>query len=216
MSMAIKPVVIDVSRYETVTDWAQVRQEGIRGVICKATEGTWYKDPTYAVKRVGARAAGLLWGAYHFLRPGDMSAQVKFFLDTAAPELNTLLALDYEDPRVALTQVKDWLRACEKQSRRSPLLYSGHVLKEKLAGTPDPGLGKYRLWLAQYGPRPVCPPGWREPWLWQFTGDGAGPGPHSIKGIAEDNIDVDSYAGMISQLEAEWAGRASPPAGDHT
>ena len=39
--------------------------------------------------------AGLLWGAYHFLRPVSIAAQVDFFLKIASPDNTTLLALDH-------------------------------------------------------------------------------------------------------------------------
>src|SRR3979409_2001802 len=64
--------VIDISRFVTVTDFRQVRQSNILGVIHKATEGGDYADATCAARRPQAEAAGLLWGAYHF-GTGQMS-----------------------------------------------------------------------------------------------------------------------------------------------
>jgi hypothetical protein len=49
------------------------------------TEATGFADDMYAVRRRDATNAGLLWGAYHFLRPVSISAQVDFFLKIAAP-----------------------------------------------------------------------------------------------------------------------------------
>src|SRR5262245_54459817 len=74
---------------------------------------TSYAGPTqrslligpYAVRRGSAMNAGLLWGAYHFLRPGSIPAQVDFFLKIAAPDNATLLALDHEDGRVPLIRL---------------------------------------------------------------------------------------------------------------
>src|SRR4249919_2458751 len=53
--------VIDISRFVTVTDFRQVRQSNILGVIHKATEGGDYADSMCAARRPQAEAAGLLW-----------------------------------------------------------------------------------------------------------------------------------------------------------
>jgi hypothetical protein len=62
------------------------------------------------------------------------------------------------------------------------------------------------LWLAQYGPRPVTPRNWPSAWLWQFTGDGLGPKPHSLPGIVGFGIDINSYEGDAMKLAADWSG----------
>src|SRR5260370_34637718 len=89
--------VIDLSRFVTVTDFRQVRQSNILGVIHKATEGGDYADPLCAARRPQAEAAGLLWGAYHF-GTGQMSGdrQAAFFLAVSPPGPRTLPALDLE------------------------------------------------------------------------------------------------------------------------
>jgi lysozyme len=116
-----------------------------------------------------------LWGAYHFLRPGLIAAQVDFFLKVAAPDETTLLALDHEDKRVALIDAQEFLLRVEDVIGRKPVFYSGSVIKEQLDSRIDGYLAAHRLWLAQYGPRPVTPRNWPSAWLWQFTGDGLGP-----------------------------------------
>src|SRR5215471_12132865 len=84
-------LVIDLSHWNTVKDFAAVKAAGIVGVIHKCTEGDGYADPTYDNRADAARAAGLLWGAYHFLRPGDMAAQARYFV-AHADDTATLLA----------------------------------------------------------------------------------------------------------------------------
>ena len=88
--------VIDISRFVTVTDFRQVRQSGILGVIHKATEGGDYADPTCTTRRPQAEAAGLLWGTYHF-GTGQMSGaqQASFYLSVSRPGPKTLLCLLY-------------------------------------------------------------------------------------------------------------------------
>ena len=46
---------------------------------------------------------------------------------------------------------------------------------------------------------------WAKPDLWQFTGDGIGPQPHALPGIATRGIDINSYTGTREQLALDWA-----------
>jgi lysozyme len=208
-ALPINPVVVDISSYQQVRDWGAVQRSGIAGVIHKATEGGTWTDKTYDAKRQGADAeGGFLWGAYHFMRPGDMVAEADFFLSVAAPDADDLLVLDHEDAGVSLDDLKKCLARVDEVTGRLTAIYSGSVLKEQLAaaGGADPELSKRRLWLPQYWTRWVCPPGWTKPWLWQFTDGSVGPTPHSVPGIPSGGVDVNSYDGTNAQLASEWAG----------
>jgi len=205
-AVAINPLVVDLSHHNDVTDFSAVKAAGIAGIIHKATEGVGFTDKLYADRRGRALGVGLLWGAYHFLRPGSTAAQVDFFLKVAAPDTATLLALDHEDERVALIDAKEFLLRVEDAVGRKPVLYSGFLIKQQLGNSIDGYLAAHRLWLAQYGPRPVTPRNWPSAWLWQFTGDGVGPKPHSIPGIVGSGIDINSYEGDAVKLAAEWSG----------
>lgn len=59
---------IDVSRYQGNIDWAKVKASGMTFVFIKATEGQTYTDPNYQKNVIGALAAGLMVGTYHFFR----------------------------------------------------------------------------------------------------------------------------------------------------
>jgi lysozyme len=67
---AITPRVIDISLHNVgplkrgAIDFEAVASAGICGVICKASEGAAYGDPTYAPRRKEIKAAGVLHGAY--------------------------------------------------------------------------------------------------------------------------------------------------------
>jgi GH25 family lysozyme M1 (1,4-beta-N-acetylmuramidase) len=205
-AVVINPLVVDLSHHNDVADFGAVEAGGIAGIIHKATEGVGFTDKLYADRRSRALGVGLLWGAYHFLRPVSIAAQVDFFLKVAAPDSTTLLALDHEDKRVALIDAKEFLLRVEDAVGRKPVLYSGSVIKEQLGSRIEGFLATHRLWLAQYGPRPVTPRNWPSAWLWQFTGDGLGPKPHSVPGIVDSGIDINSYEGDVAKLAAEWSG----------
>ncbi len=204
--MNVNPIVVDLSHYQNVRSWSAVKAAGIVGVVNKATEGLSGVDTTYAYRRPRVVDVDILYGAYHFLRPGNIQAQVDHFLGVAKPDETTLLALDHEDSRVPLTAAKEFLVEVKDRTGRSPVLYSGFLIKQQLGKHQDEELAQCRLWLAQYSSRPTWPPAWSKPWLWQFTGDGHGPLPHAIDGIDGTGLDIDSYDGTVDHLTAEWAG----------
>ena len=211
MNLQTATLVVDLSHYESVTDWNRLKNANVHGVICKATEGPGLVDITFARRYQPAKAAGLLFGAYHFLRPGSVGQQVHHFLANVPQDDKILLALDHEDPKVPLENVFEWVTEVHEQTHRRPILYSGFLIKEQLANVQAQHAreiaANLRLWLAEYGPRPICPPGWDKPFLWQFTGDGQGQSPHGIPGIVTGGkgIDISAFDGSPAELEKAWA-----------
>lgn len=59
---------IDVALWEPVIDWAKVRAQDIRFVFIKASQKD-FTDPLFDSHWAGAKQAGILRGAYHFLDP---------------------------------------------------------------------------------------------------------------------------------------------------
>jgi GH25 family lysozyme M1 (1,4-beta-N-acetylmuramidase) len=198
----LKPGFIDLSHHNSIPSSLQAAADaGIVGVIHKCTEGTTHVDDKADARWYLAKEAGLMWGLYHFVRPGSMEAQVDFFLENAAEisDENTLLALDWEDTGVSLDDAVEFMALVEQRTGRAPVLYSGHVLKEALGGSADPRLSQYRLWLAQYASAPTLPPGWDQYWGWQYTDQG------SVPGITPPT-DVNAYPGSADGLIASWSG----------
>jgi lysozyme len=197
MATQIYPLVVDLSHWDEVTNWASIAQSGIVGVIYKATEGTGYVDETYASAKKSALAAGLLWGSYHFLDDEDPVLQAKHYLEKAEIGPDELFCCDYEEYG---DNSAGRVGQC--------VLYSGNWIKE--TGTNDSFWAEHRLWLAQYGTTPEVPDPWSEFWLWQYTGDGQGPEPHSVPGISGAAVDINSYQYGREQLAAEWSGGTIP------
>ena len=198
----LKPAFIDLSHHNTIpVSLIPAREAGILGVIHKATEGETYVDPKLAARWSLARDAGMLWGVYHFVRPGNIAAQVDFFLATVmnVSDDNTLFCLDWEDSGVSLDDAIEFLERLQDASGHDPVLYSGHVLKEALGGVADPGIAQYRLWLAQYSSDPVLPPGYSSYWGWQYTDQGSVPG-------INPPVDLNAYDGTAQELAGDWEG----------
>lgn len=76
---------IDLSSYETATNWPDVKAAGAHFAFVKATEGNYYENPDFKSYMVKGKAAGLLMGALHFARPDldCVSTEVNYFWNFA-------------------------------------------------------------------------------------------------------------------------------------
>lgn len=203
----LKPGFIDISHHQTIPESLKpARDSGILGVIHKATEGASYVDDKYEARKYLAAECGMRWGAYHFLRPGDMEEQAAFFVETAGLDGDMLYAADHEDPGVSLGALKTFLAAVDDMIGRpnGTVIYSGHVLKEQLS-KPDAFLSAHRLWIAQYASSPTLPAGFSEYFAWQYTDKGSVPG-------INPPVDLNAYDGTPDELMAEWSGSGEMPA----
>ena len=71
---------IDVSNWNTVTNWSAVQGNGISFVSIKATESISYASPALAGQTNASRAAGVTPGGYHFARSDTTpEAQAQYF-----------------------------------------------------------------------------------------------------------------------------------------
>jgi len=213
--MQIYPMVIDLSHWDPAQDYNAVVQDGIQGVIYKATEGTSYTDDTYVAQQHAAKAVGLCWGAYHFADGSDVHRQIDNFMRFACPDTDELFCIDWEDNGgnvMSAANVKTWITEVEKQLNRPNqcVIYSGNTAKEKISGK-DSFFGARRLWLCQYTTgTPTWQQSWENYWLWQFTDGQYGPSPHSIDGVG--HCDINSYdAGSAADLVSTWATGQSEP-----
>ena len=103
---------IDVASYQSTT----YSTSGLGFVFVKATEGTGYVNPKHAGQVAHARAAGLVVGHYHFVRPGELTAQAAYFLRHAAARAGDLLALDWEDSGVSNADKDNWIRRVQSSA----------------------------------------------------------------------------------------------------
>ena len=208
MSTAINLGVVDLYQGDRVQSFKDAADSGIWGITQKATAGATGRDKKYKERRSAAIDARLLWGAYHWGTGVDVTKQVENFLKTAEPDDQTLVALDFEDPRMTLGQARQFMTGVAEKLGRKAILYSGHLIKEKLGNRTDAFFGSHRLWLAQYDPDPRVQKSWEKYWLWQYTDRTTGLKPNKVPGLPGDskgNLDCDSYDGTRAQLKAEWA-----------
>ena len=93
----IKNVIVDLSHWNENVNFKLAKEDGILGVIHKATQGSGYVDPTYAERKKAAEEEGILWGAYHFGVGENGKDQAEHFLETVGDSSRVLLALDIEE-----------------------------------------------------------------------------------------------------------------------
>lgn len=121
---------------------------GLSFVFIKATEGTTYISSDMVAQASHARAAGLVVGFYHFLRPGDMQDQATYFVEKCASVDGDVLAADWEDPGVSCADKDAFLAAVKKlRPNHRVVLYCNLDYWKNRDTTSDCGDG---LWIADY------------------------------------------------------------------
>jgi GH25 family lysozyme M1 (1,4-beta-N-acetylmuramidase) len=195
-------VVIDLYHGDKVNvDFSSVKSTGIDAVILKATQGINFVDPAFAPRLANARAAGLLVGAYHFMDGKSPCEQMANFLSVVGDTGDILLVVDfevYERSQPTASQAAAAVMTIKALTGRLPVVYTGRYV----LSSANSMLSQCPLWLAEYGSRPVCPPGWSQWKLWQHTDGQVGSAPRSVPGIGP--CDRSRFAGTIDQLKAWW------------
>ena len=197
-------VVIDLSHFNTVTSFAEIKSAGIVGIIHKATQATNWSDNTYAARKSQALAAGLWWGAYHFGTNGDGAAQAQYFLSKVNPGPTDLLALDFEEnpqSQMTIAQAEQFVAEVFNQTGRYPGFYSDALAGKMLGNNKSEVLANCWFWRAQYGTsEPIVPSTWSTWSMWQYTSSGP------VSGISAP-CDRDTFNGTMDQLSQLWGQR---------
>jgi lysozyme len=188
-------VGIDASRYQRAVNWADLRAQGVDFVYLKASEGATVRNAYFEQHRDGASAAGLLWGAYHFVRPdtpvGDQLAQFLAVTREGVGDLPPVLDVEVDGgiPADSLkARVVRLARGVEAATGRRPMIYSGAAFyRDRLSPALDP----YPLWVAQYRETLPSADGWA---LWQYT-DSA-----RLRGVGNQPVSLSVFRGSRADL----------------
>jgi lysozyme len=139
------PKGVDVSYWQGTINWTTVKNGGINFTIIRAGHGdstdtgltSTGVDTKFASNWAGAKAAGIVRGAYWFVIPsaspslsGHATALAQKFVNTVMPKQGDLpLAIDFESNANGLTkaQMNTWMQACVAEitrlTHRLPLIY---------------------------------------------------------------------------------------------
>ena len=183
---------VDVSVYEPNVDWRALRAQGFRFALIRATSSISYIDPKFAEHWAGAREAGILRGAYHYLFGGqDAKKQAESFIATVGADKGELPPIvDLEDaynegvPNSKLISTcKAFIDVIEGVFGRKPMIYSRKTYLEprvSITGKAPDWAKDYDLWIAQYPfefkagsmpniNMPSQPKGWKDWKIWQYS-----------------------------------------------
>ena len=183
----------DIYRHDatkTKAFWADV-ESNYWFCFVKASQGSGWTDPRFAEHFAGLNELRILRGAYHFpnLLSADVTGEVKCFLDSCkaggvnwkakgvlppvydVEPLNETQAKQFpiQSKNIA-TRMKKWLEAVEKNTGRTPIIYTSRRVWDELLKSPQ-GFEKYPLWVANYGTtlkQPKLPSIWKTYAFWQF------------------------------------------------
>jgi lysozyme len=167
---------VDVSHYQGEVDWPSVAASGVTFAFIKATDGIDDIDPRFAQNWAGAKAAGIVRGAYHFFRPRlDAQQQAGHFLRVVAMDNLALPpALDVEvtdglAPLALQTGIRTWLEAVQAAFGCTPIVYTDPSFWRRNVAAD---FSAYPLWLACYAAEPEVPATWQAWTFWQHTDRG--------------------------------------------
>jgi GH25 family lysozyme M1 (1,4-beta-N-acetylmuramidase) len=183
----------------------QVRAEGFDFLAAKVSQGTTTYDSMDWLRR--AKACGLLAMGYHFLEPGNETAQARVFAgQLRAAGVPGMLDAEYPLPSgdtLSMTGIRGFLTACQSLGVSVPLIYLPRWYWQRM-GSPDL-TGLPRVWASSYvagtgyaatlveavTPRFWAPYGGLPVSVLQFTDRGL---------VAGQNIDVDVFPGTRDDL----------------
>lgn len=193
----------------------------VAGIIHKASEGLQTDGELYGTRRDEARRRGYKWGSYHLGRPHHPIRQADFYLATAQPTDDDLMALDLEDVTssdMSLADAESFVSHIKQQTGRYPLVYVTGKVRDAITENygSESVFAQAPLWYARYlrgnditrfFPSRL----WSTYTLWQFASEINCPSkdgltcPFSvpIPGTGYD-MDVNVFYGTVAELRSKW------------
>ncbi|GAA0390635.1 glycoside hydrolase family 25 protein [Paenibacillus motobuensis] len=213
---------IDVSHWNGKIDWAKVAANGISFAFIKATQNS--VDKMFLENAKGAKAAGLLIGAYHYLdnkvtTPDAAKAAARMFYNAiqfAGVKFDLPPVLDYESKSDSLSAVgatavaKAFLGEIERLTGVTPILYTYPAFIGNFSG-----LSQYPLWIARYSTQtPADASGWKRWEFWQYSDGQSGgtlPNGSRIVGGINGQVDLNEFDGTEAELRNKYGPKKEEP-----
>lgn len=222
---------MDVSNYQGEVDWPSAWAQGARFAYVKASEGTFYTNPSFNKQYSGSTAVGMYRGAYHFAMPTLTSGreQANFFVDHGGSwssdgrTLPPLLDIEYNPYDVdtmpsgegdtcyamssaeLISWIRDFSNTIKARTGRLPMIYTATNWWNYCIGDTA-AFADHPLHVAAYnevaaGPVPF---GWKTYSFWQYSESGPF--------VGDSNV----WNGSAAGLEAFVRDAAPAPAADQT
>jgi len=224
------PAIYDFYEEEYPLDWDAIKATAPLRLAFQATFGRHGRHgddkPDRKVKQYvdEAKANGVKYGLYHFLKPNSINEQADFYLNTIQSlggfgDMEPIVDVEHEPSRKDKNavngaqwagQIKAWLDLVETASGKKPMIYTSAkfwAFTFDRQGKPPVWTPDYRLWTAGYPyalwvdsnvtcPKSYIPAGWTECAIWQYAEDG-----RYRKHPANDlNLVSDSYRDALYQV----------------
>ncbi|WP_424321045.1 GW dipeptide domain-containing protein [Lacticaseibacillus chiayiensis] len=194
---------VDVASYQagmTQANYNKLKELGVKAVIVKASEGSFYRNPYASSQLAQAQAAGLKVAAYHYVHFSSQSAAISeanYFADTLDSlgfSKNYPIVADVEDSDVA-GSVSDNLNAfwgvLSARGYNNHVVYTGRYYS--YSDTVIQTVGASKAWIAQYPYTPSANNLWNTSYgAWQFSSSAMIPG---YSGRVDVSID---YRGIFT------------------
>lgn len=172
---------VDVSSYQADIDMNRLKEQNIKFIYIKATEGSNHRDPRFAENWANAEQAGLLSGAYHFFSyDSEGRTQAENFINQVGTDMKGRLlpVVDveyYGDKEVnppekedVVRELKIFLDIVEEEYGVKPMIYTRSDICEKyLKGEFD----EYKKWMSSL----YTPLNWNykgDWYIWQYLNRG--------------------------------------------
>jgi GH25 family lysozyme M1 (1,4-beta-N-acetylmuramidase) len=216
--------LFDISNHQGWFDVDLAIKEGYSGGIFKSSEGTTYRDPTFAQNVAACRNAGGVPGAYHFLRNGEGAEEARIFhrVVTASGGPDGMLCVCDTETDATWTDVQAFYAEWNRLTGNHPLIMYSGAWWWQPRGWPGATLTPY-LWHSHYVsgtgygsalyasvPASYWSPGyggWSRATILQFS--------ESATVTSRSPIDVNAFDGSIDDLRAlTHAGTTTPIGAD--
>jgi lysozyme len=183
---------IDVSKWQGEVDWRAVRAVGVRFAYIRVSDGSTVQDGQFQRNWAGARAAGVIRGAYQYFRPEeDPEVQADLMLSTMGPlragdlppALDVEISGDQSAPEL-VRRVGRWVARVRLATGSRPIVYTSALGWIALAGNSRRFRG-HPLWVAHHDVEcPSTPAAWRHWTFHQWSRQSAVGG---IAGLVDEN-----------------------------
>lgn len=179
---------IDVSGHQGNVDWAGQWSAGKRFAYVKATEGTGFRNSSFAQQYNGSHDIGMKRGAYHFGLPngGTGKAQAEFFVKNGGgwskdgKTLPGVLDVEYNPYGsnacygLSQSQMVSWIKSFTSRYKaltgRDAVIYTTTGWWKSCTGNSSAFASSNPLWLARYASSPgTLPAGWGFHTFWQYS-----------------------------------------------
>jgi GH25 family lysozyme M1 (1,4-beta-N-acetylmuramidase) len=157
---------IDVSMWQGGSvRWSSVAASSIRFAFVKASQGAAFVDPDYARNAAGARAAGIVVGAYDYGSPSgstttgithSATVEAEHFLAVAQPQpVDLRPAMDIEttgglSPAQLRLWLTTWVNVVRGRLHVKPFIYTSPYFWQTRVGNTSTLSGLATLWIAHW------------------------------------------------------------------